>query len=127
MRDQRRDVNAPAFDEAERSPIRRRPAIALESTGGACRREQRRLHELDAIQCTEIDAGVPVAIEQHRCLLPNAGRNRREPPAGAGGLDQQPTPPPARPPPSCTAPADGPPANASGPKTPTQGAARAFR
>src|SRR6266576_6766675 len=46
VRDERRDIHLPALDQTKRAPVGRRPAVALEATRGAHRRQQHRLQKL---------------------------------------------------------------------------------
>src|SRR5207249_8038882 len=58
MGDQRRDVHCPALDQPQRPHVGGRPAILLEATGSADRRQDGWLEELELVQHAQIDASV---------------------------------------------------------------------
>src|SRR5207247_45441 len=73
----------------QRPHVGGRPAILLEATGSADRRQDGWLEELELVQHAQIDASVAVPVQQHRRLLPNETRDGREHLPGSRRLDEQ--------------------------------------
>ena len=63
-----------SFDQAKRASIRDWAAVRVVSTRRSRGRHERRLEELHLIHHAQVDAGVPVAVQQHRRLLSNRAR-----------------------------------------------------